>query len=143
MNLHEDVNALESILLSLNNLLEDNNLSKTKWDRIVKKLKKLCDPKFGLVDFKYFDEKRLKKAGLQRQKGIRLRNFEYACNQLYLEWVCQKYIELRKLIDIGRSRFIFEKNFLIFCHYGTSPNDAQIITYILKEDRYLKLNIKI
>ncbi|HZL09721.1 MAG TPA: hypothetical protein VFC65_06970 [Prolixibacteraceae bacterium] len=101
------------------------------------------NPRIGIIDFNYFDERRLKKARQGKQKGERIQNFQYARSQRYLERVCQQHVELKMLLGIEKSIFLFEENFLLFCHFGTSKNEPLIIPYILRDENYSKLNIKL
>lgn len=143
MSHDSETNKLENILSKLNAFLKDDHWDENQFDHAIKELKEQFNPKIGLIDFKYFDERRLKKALIEKRKAEQAQNFEYTCNQLYLECVCEKYIELKQQFSIYKSMFLYEKNILLYCHYGTSKNDSQIMPYIIRDENYIKLNIKI
>lgn len=137
------MDTLENIPSKLNELLETDSFDEQQFDLLVKSLKEQFNAKIGLIDFKYFNERRQYNAHKEKLKGVQSQNFEYCANQRILERICQKHIELKKLFGIKKSMFLFEKNFLLFCHCGTSKNDEVIMQYLMEDERYMKLNIKV
>src|SRR5665648_1244969 len=83
-----------------------------KFRRTLMRFENRFNPWIGIIDFNYFDEKRLKDARRGKQKGEQIQNFQYARSQRYLERVCQQYVELKTLFGIEKSIFLFEENFL-------------------------------
>src|SRR5665648_32177 len=114
-----------------------------KFRRTLMRFENRFNPWIGIIDFNYFDEKRLKDARRGKQKGEQIQNFQYARSQRYLERVCQQYVELKTLFGIEKSIFLFEENFLMFCHFGTSKNDREILQWIFLDERYVKLNVRV
>lgn len=137
-----DKRSIKYFLNRLNSFLEADQLHIGEFGRTLRRFKKRFDPKIGVIDFKYFDEKRLKKARQEKLKGELIKNFQYVRSQRRLERVCQQYLELKSQIGIEKSKFLFEENVLMYCHFGTSKNDLAIMQWILHDDRYVKLNIR-
>jgi len=136
---------MENILLKLNGFLVADQLDIKQFERILMRLKKRLNPQIGVIDFKYFDERRLRKARREKLKGEQIHNLQYARNLQYLERVCQQYMVLKSMFDLKGSTFLFEdeKNILLYCHFGSSKNDPQIMLCIIEDEKYIKLNIKI
>lgn len=132
------------LLGRLNGYLNAAQADRRKFDRTLNRLKTRFDCKIGLIDFKFFDERRLKKARREKLKGEYIRDFKYAINQRYLGNVCRQYIDFKSRFDVKTSMFLFDEsgNILLFCHFGTSKNDPLLMQWILWDERYVKLNIR-
>lgn len=137
-----DKRSIKYFLNRLNGFLITDEMRIDQFGRTLKRFEKRLNPKIGVVDFKYFDENRLKKARQEKLKGELIKNFQYVRSQRRLERVCQQYLELKTQFDIEKSIFLFEENVLLYCHFGTSKNDQAIMQWILHEDGYVKLNIR-
>ena len=130
-------------LKKLNSFLDTREFEIGKFGRTLKRFEKRFNFKIGVIDFKYYDEKRLMKVRKKILKLEKIINFGYFRSQRRLELVCQQYLELKAQLDIDKSNFLFEENVLMYCHFGTSKNDQAIMQWILHEDRYVKLNIRV
>lgn len=137
-----DKKSLKYFLKRLNGFLDADNLQVTAFDRTLQRFVKRFHPKIGLIDFKYFDEYRLKKVRREIEKQERLQNFGYLNNLDKLEMICLNYIELQKLIKLEKSIFFFEEGYLMLCYFGTSKSDRQIMQRLLKNERYVELRIR-
>ena len=138
-----DKKSVNYFLKKMNGYLEADQLDLGKFSRTLKRFEKRFNPKIGVVDFKYFDENRLKKARRERLKAEKFGSHQFARTQRRLERVCQQYLVLKTQYGIDKSKFIYEEKFLLYCHCGTSKNDAVIMQRILYEDRYVKMNIRV
>ena len=137
-----DIRSIKNTLLKLNGFLDAANVDIDRFDRTISRFEKRFDSKIGVIDFEYFDEQRLTKVRRQILKNEKMQNLGYLQNLIRLERLCSSYIELRKLFNFDQSTFLYEDNFLLYCHFGTSKNDPQILRRILQSERYIKLNIK-
>ncbi|HZL09520.1 MAG TPA: hypothetical protein VFC65_05950 [Prolixibacteraceae bacterium] len=138
-----DKKSINYFLMKLNGFLEADQFDIGKFGNTLMRFEKRFNPIIGIIDFNYFDERRLNKAHRGKQKGEQIQNFQYARSQRYLERVCQQHVELKTLIGIEKSIFLFEENFLLFCHFRTSKNDREILQWIFLDERYVKLNIRV
>lgn len=98
--------------------------------------------KIGVVDFKYYNEHRLMKVRKEIVMQERIQNYGYMRNLAKLERICLNYIELRKLFNFEKSVFLYEENYLLYCYFGTSKNDLDLMLWISLDERYVRLNIK-
>lgn len=137
-----DKKSIRYFLKRLDGLLEADDLKMAIFDRTLQRFAKRFNPKIAIIDFKYFDERRLKKVRREIEKQERLQNFRYLQNLDRLEVICVSYIEIRKLAKLEKSKFLFENNYLLYCHCGNSKNDRQIITWLSLDDRIVELKIK-
>jgi hypothetical protein len=138
-----DQRSIKYFLKKLNSFLDNKEFDIGKFGRTLKRFEKRFNFKIGVIDFKYFDENRLKNAQREKLKGDLIKNFQYFRSQRRLERVCQQYLELKTQFDIDKSIFMFEENVLMYCHFGTSKNDPAIMQWILHDERYVKLNIRV
>lgn len=138
-----DKKSIRYFLKRLDGFLEADDLKIAIFDRTLQRFTKRFSPKIAIIDFKYFDERRLKKVRREIEKQERLQNFGYFQNLSKLELICLNYIEIRKLNSLEKSKFLFEDNYLLYCHFGNSRNDRQIITWLSLDDRIVELKIKV
>lgn len=138
-----DKRSVNYFLKKLNGYLEADQLNSNKFSQTLNRFEKRFNPKIGIVDFKYFDENRLKKARREKLKAEQFGSHQFARTQRRLERVCQQYLVLKAQYGIETSKFIYEEKFLLFCHCGTSKNDVFVMQWILYEDRYVKMNIRV
>lgn len=137
-----DKRSLKYFLNKLNSFLDTKEFEIGKFGQTLKRFEKRFDPKIGVIDFKYYDERRLMKVRKKMLKQERIQNFGYLRNLRRLERICLNYIELRKLFSFEKSMFLYEENYLLFCHCGTSKNDLELLLWISMDERYVGLNIK-
>lgn len=137
-----DKRSLKYFLHRLNGFLEADDIRIGQFGRTLARFEKRFNFKIGVIDFKYFDERRLMKVSKQTLKHEKIQNFGYYRNLRKLERICLSHIELRKLLNFEKSTFLYEENYLLYCYSGTSKNDSQILRWIILDERYIKLNIK-
>jgi|GEM_PF-1765603 len=137
-----DKKSIRYFLKRLDGFLEADDLKMAAFDRTVQRFAKRFGPKIAIIDFKYFDERRLKKVRREIEKQERLQNFGYLQNLDKLEVICLSYIAIRELAKLEKSKFLFEDNYLLYCHCGNSKNDRQIIIWLSLDDRVVELKIK-
>jgi len=137
-----DKKSINYFLKRLDGFLEADNLQIAAFDRSLQRFVKRFNPKIGLIDFKYFDEYRLKKVRREIERQERLLNFGYLNNLRNLEQICLNYVEIRQFAKVDKSKFLFENNYLLYCHCGTSKNDIQIIARLSTDDRRVELKFR-
>jgi len=137
-----DKKSMKYFLKRLDGFLETDGLKIPAFDQTLQRLVKRFDPKIGIIDFKYFDERRLKKVRREIERQEQLQNFGYLNNLRNLEQICLNYIELQKLIKLEKSTFLFEENYLLFYYCGTSKNEVEIRISFTLDERYDELKIK-
>jgi len=138
-----DKKSIKYFLMKLNGYLEADQFDIEKFSRTLKRFEKRFEPKVGVIDFKYFNEKRLMKVRKQMLQQEKIQNFGYMCNLAKLERICLNYIELRELFSFEKSVFLYEENYLLYCYCGNSKNDEKIMPWIWLDERYVELRIKI
>ena len=137
-----DQRSIKYFLKKLNSFLDTREFEIGKFGRTLKRFEKRFNFKIGVIDFKYYDERRLMKVRKKMLKQERIQNFGYLRNLGRLERICLNYIELRKLFSFEKSMFLYEENYLLFCYCGTSKNDEKIKHWIWLDERYVELKIK-
>jgi hypothetical protein len=137
-----DKRSIRYFLQRLNRFLEVDEFHISEFGPTLKRFEKRFSFKIGVIDFKYYDEKRLMKVRKKMLKQERIQNYGYMRNLAKLERICLNYIELRKLFNFEKSVFLFEENYLLYCYCGTSRNDWQIMPWIWLDERYVELKIK-
>jgi hypothetical protein len=137
-----DKQSIKYFLHRLNGFLEADDMRIGQFGRTLARFEKRFSFKIGLIDFKYYDEKRLMKVRKKILKQERIQNYGYIRNLAKLERICLNYIELRKLFNFEKSVFLYEENYLLYCHCGNSKNDWQIKPWIWLDERYVELKIK-
>ncbi len=99
---------------------EDDFVNQIK--RIVEKEKVLL----RILDFTYFNERRLEHVSAEKIKAIKAGEFESAALWRQKEIKVLEYIEIRKELKIQQSGFRCDKGYLFYFHLGTAKNDPAI-----------------
>lgn len=135
---------LEGITDDLNKLLKSEVLDVSKLEEICRLLHNLPHMRFKLLDFNYFDEKRLlavqneieELARCTNLSGINYienwegnENFSKLSEKLSIKRKCEKHLRLKKIFKIEQSLFYSEDNTLVYFYIGTTPNDSAIYSY--------------
>lgn len=124
--------TIDEIISGLNKSLEDDPLNLEQFSSLIKMLKIKFQLRKGvLVDFEFYNEKRLKKARREKLKALKLKDFVYAETQYELEAVCQSHQELKSKVSTENSKFCFEDHTLTYYYFGTSKNDQVIREYLV------------
>lgn len=139
----DDKRSIKYFLKKLNSFLDTKEFEIGKFGQTLKRFEKRFDFKIGIIDFKYYDERRLMKVRKKMLKQERIQNFGYLRNLSKLERICLNYIELRTLFNFEKSIFLYEENHLLFCQCGNYRNDSEILLWLLLDERYVQMNIKI
>lgn len=137
-----DKRSIKYFLNRLNGFLEADDMRIGRFGRTLERFEKRFDFKIGVIDFKYYDEQRLMKVRKKIFQHGKLHNFGYQRNLRKLEHACISYIELRKLFNFEKSVFLYDENYLLYCHCGTTKNEREIWLWISLDERYVKMNIK-
>jgi hypothetical protein len=137
-----DKRRIKYYLHRLNGFLETNEMHIGQFGRTLERFEKRFNFKIGVIDFKYYDEQWLMKVRKKMLQQEKIQNFGYMRNLAKLERICLNYIELRKLFNFEKSVFLYEENYLLYCHCGNSKNDWQIMPWIWLDERSVELKIR-
>lgn len=113
---------LEKLKLALNNA----DFSTTEFDNLLTSLLEQKEIKIKILDFEYYNEKRLEHIQKEKIEGVKSLNFGYAASCRDTEKKILKFIELRDEFEIKKSGFHFENGFLFYFYLGTEKNDKHI-----------------
>jgi len=138
-----DKRSIKYFIKKLNSFLDTREFEIGKFGQTLKRFEKRFNFKIGIIDFKYYDERRLMKVRKKMFKQERLQNFGYIRNLRKLELICLNYIELRELFSFEKSVFLYEENYLLFCQCGTYRNDREILLWLLLDERFVELKIRV
>jgi len=138
-----DKRSMKYFLKKLNSFLDTKEFEIGKFGQTLKRFEKRFDFKIGIIDFKYYGEQRLMKVRKKMLKQERIQNFGYLRNLSKLERICLNHIELRKLFNFEKSTFLYEENYLLFCQCGTYRNDCEILLWLLLDERFVELKIRV
>ena len=138
-----DKRSIKYFLKKLNGFLDTKEFVIDKFGKTLTRFEKRFDTKIGVIDFKYYDEQRLMKVRKKMLKQERIQNFGYLRNLSKLERICLNHIELRKLFNFEKSTFLYEENYLLFCQCGTYRNDCEILLWLLLDERFVELKIRV
>jgi len=97
----------ENEINELNNFLESDSFDIVDFEKLYQSIKIINNFKIKLIDFEYYNEKRLEEAIKEKIVCIELLNFERAASNRDLELECQKYIDLKSEFKIEKSAFHF------------------------------------
>lgn len=123
----------ENVINELNNFLESDSFDIEEFDKLYQSLKLNNTFKIKLIDFEYYNEKRLEEAIKEKIICVELLNFERAASNRDLELKCQKYIDLKLEFKIEKSAFHNEQKYLMYFYFGTAKNDKLVREYLKKE----------
>jgi len=137
-----DKRSIKYFLNRLNGFLEADDMRIGQFGRTLARFEKRFDFKIGVIDFKYYDEQRLMKVRKKMLQQEKIQNFGYMRNLAKLERICLNYIELRKFFNFEKSVFLYEENYLLYCHCGNSKNEGQIKPWLSLDDRSVELRIR-
>jgi hypothetical protein len=138
-----DKRSMKYFLKKLNSFLDTKEFEIGKFGQTLKRFEKRFDFKIGIIDFKYYGEQRLMKVRKKMLKQERIQNYGYLRNLSKLERICLNHIELRKLFNFEKSTFLYEENYLLFCQCGTYRNDCEILLWLLLDERFVELKIRV
>ena len=123
----------ENEINKLNNFLESDSFDIVEFEKLYQSLKISNNFRFKLIDFEYYNEKRLEEAIKEKIVCVELLNFERAASNRDLELECQKYIDLKSEFKIEKSAFHYEQKYLMYFYLGTAKNDKLVKEYLKKE----------
>ncbi len=137
-----DQRSIKYFLKKLNSFLDTREFEIGKFVQTLQRFEKRLNFKIGIIDFKYYNEQRLMKVRKKILKLEKIQNFGYFRNLRKLERICLAHIELRKHFNFEKSTFLYEDNYLIYCHCGNSKNDGLIKPWLSLDDSSVELRIK-
>jgi len=123
----------ENEINELNNFLVSDSFDVVEFDKLYQSIKLNNTFKIKLIDFEYFNEKRLEEAIKEKIICVELLNFERAASNRDLELECQKYIDLKSEFKIEKSAFHFEQKYLMYFYLRTAKNDKLVREFLKKE----------
>lgn len=123
------MDALESIVAKLNEILHADQFNRKHFVSTLKSLKDLYNPSIKLLDFKYYDEKLLRKLKKEKIRLVKIQDFENAAKLRDQEKECQSYIVIRTEYKIEKSSFYYDQKYLFYFHLGNAKNDRRIKRY--------------
>jgi hypothetical protein len=125
--------ALESLVGELNNLLEVEILVQEEFTSLIKQIKAHKKITIKILDFEYFNEERLEQANKEKIKAVMIQNFDSAAAWRDKEKKIQKYIDIRNELEVTKSRFFYKEDYLLYLYMGTARNDL-VIRFWMKEE---------
>jgi hypothetical protein len=123
----------ENEINMLNNSLESDSFDIAEFDKLYQTIWSNNTFKIKLIDFEFYNEKRLEEAIKEKIVCVELLNFERAASNRDLELECQKYIDLKSEFKIEKSAFHYEQKYLMYFYLGTAKNDKLVREYLKKE----------
>ena len=123
----------ENEINELNKFLESDSFDIVEFEKLYQSIKINNNFKIKLIDFEYYNEKRLEEAIKEKIICVELLNFERAASNRDLELECQKYIDLKLEFKIEKSAFYYEQKYLMYFYLGTAKNDKLVKEYLKKE----------
>lgn len=123
----------ENEIHELNRILETTGFEIEVFDKFFQSLKINNNFKIKLIDFEYYNKKRLEEARKEKKICAHLQNFEKAAFNRDLELECQHYIALKTEYKIEKATFHYENNYLIYFYFSTAKNDRLVREYLIKE----------
>lgn len=118
--------SVQDIVLKLNEILEDEEFSRNEFEGLMRQLKEEHKMRIILLDFKYFNEYRLRLIRKEKIKNIRLQNFEAAAKNREMEKECLSYISIRTDYKIEKSSLLIDQSYLYYFYLGTAKNDKKM-----------------
>jgi hypothetical protein len=116
----------ENLMLKLNEMLEGEKFYIKRFINLLREFKELENPKIALIDFEYYNEKRMNLLVKEKMKNIRVQNFEKAARFRNLEREYVKYIAIKEEYHISKSMFFYEYEYLFYFYFGTAKNDIKV-----------------
>lgn len=110
----------------LNDFLESENIDIEGFNKLYQSIKHNNTVKIKLIDFEYYNEKRLEEARKEKINCVQVQEFEKAAFNRQLEMDCRKHVELKTEFKIEKSAFYYEQNYLMYFYFGTAKNDKLI-----------------
>ena len=130
------MDTLKFIVAKLNEMLEAEQFDKEQVEFYFALLEEKYNFEIQLIDFKFYNEEKLREAQTEKKKGLELQDFEYTANYRAIERECLKCLDYKSEWKINKSVFLPEpgKNLLnslipvyfYYCHFGAAKNDARI-----------------
>jgi hypothetical protein len=124
--------SMENVVLKLNELLETENLSQESFLVLFEEIRKNESIIIKILDFEQHSEERLAYARKEKIKEVGIQNFGSAAAWRDKEKKIQKYLDLKKELNVRQSLFYFQEDYLLFLYLGTARNDL-VIRFWLKE----------
>ena len=117
---------MEAQIEKLNQALHADDFNEDDFVSHIKRIVEKEGVLLRILDFKYFNEKRLEYAAAEKVKAIKSRHFESAALWRDKERKVLEYIEIKNGLKIQQSGFHYDKGYLLYFHLGTAKNDVAI-----------------
>ncbi len=117
------MSTLESYVTKLNILLDENKLSQKQFECLTEEIIEKFNPKFSLLDFKFYNEELKQKSNKEKRKAIEKGDYELAAEKRNIERECQEHISLKMDLVIEKSKFYTSNNYLYYFNLGITEND--------------------
>jgi hypothetical protein len=124
--------SVQDIVLKINEMLEIEKFSINEFEGLINQLKEEFQVKIIFLDFKYYNEDRLRLIRKEKIKNIRLQNFEAAAKNREMEKECLSYISIRTDYKIEKSSFLIDQSYLFYFYLGTTKNDEKVRECLIK-----------
>lgn len=115
--------TIEELVTELNQALKKTDLTREKAVALINIAKDELYVHLKVLDFSFYNKSTRIKARNEKINAVRSGNFEYAAEKRDLERRCEKYIELKKQLDIKASSFYYEDGDLYYLCLGDACND--------------------
>ncbi len=116
----------------LNQALHADNFDADAFKNLLHSIIEQEKVRLRVLDFEYFNEKRLAHVAKKKLEAIRAWELESAALWRDKERKVLEYIEIRKELNIQKSGFHYDKGYLFYSHLGTAKNDNEVIKIFLK-----------
>lgn len=120
----------ETIVAKLNEMLDADYFDESHFEIALKSLRELCNISLKFLDFKYYDEKLLRKLKKEKIRLVKIQDFENAAKLRDQEKECMGYITIRTEFKIAKSYFYQDHNYLFYFYVGNLKNDRIIKKYL-------------
>lgn len=130
------MDTLKFIVAKLNEMLEAEQFDKEQVEFYFALLEEKYNFETQLIDFKFYNEEKLREAQTEKKKGLELQDFEYTANYRAIERECLKCLDYKSEWKIYKSVFLSEPgrklrkmptpDYFFYCHFGNAKNDVQI-----------------
>jgi hypothetical protein len=126
------MNKVQNLVLKLNEMLEDESFTSEACKISLSRFKEQFKAEFKFLDFKYYNNYRLRFAKLAKIKCVETQDFEAAAKFRDLENDCTSFISLKNEYGIEKSSFYYDRPFLFYFYLGTAKNDKAVRDYFKK-----------
>ena len=136
--------TLECYVTKLNILLDESELSQKKYECLIEEIIEKFNPKFSLLDFKFYNEELKQRSSKEKRKAIYKGDYELAAEKRNIERECQEHINLKMEFSVEKSMFYSSNNYLYYFNLGITENDCLVNEYFARlskgQNTFVKLS---